>query len=67
MGDAEAHSLLLQNGLIRVGIVLPENVEFDLKPVHDPYGCAIVNDPATGRTNMSLHCHHYGAKYAGDV
>jgi hypothetical protein len=54
-GDAADHSLMLQNGLIRVGIVLPENVEFDIKPVHDPYGCAIMTDSETGRRIVSIY------------
>ena len=54
-GDAAAHSLMLQNGLIRVGIVLPATVEFDLKVVHDPYNCAIMTDPETGRRIVSIY------------
>src|SRR5579862_4359364 len=45
----EAHSLLLQRGLIRVGITLPPNPEFEISAVHDPYGCAINTDESTGR------------------
>lgn len=54
-GDEASHSLMLRNGLVRVGIVLPENVEFDLKPVHDPYNCAIMTDPETGRRIVSIY------------
>jgi cytochrome c peroxidase len=54
-GDAAAHSLLLNNGLIRVGITLPEKTEFDLTVVHDPHGCAITTDEATGRQVVSVY------------
>ena len=36
----EAYKLLLERALIRVGIGLPENREFDLVSVEDPYGFA---------------------------
>jgi cytochrome c peroxidase len=54
-GDATAHSLLLQNGLIRVGVTLPANLEFNIVPVHDPYGCAVMTDPDTGRPIISVY------------
>jgi cytochrome c peroxidase len=36
----EAYSMLLSKGLIRVGIGIPENAEFELLKVDDPYGYA---------------------------
>lgn len=36
----EAYSMLLTKGLIRVGIGIPENAEFELTSVDDPYGYA---------------------------
>jgi cytochrome c peroxidase len=51
----EAHSLLLERGLIRIGITLPATLQFDIAVVHDPYGCAITNDPATGRPLVSVY------------
>lgn len=45
----EAHSLLINNGLIRVGITEPATPEFALTVVHDPYHCAVHSD-ATGTT-----------------
>jgi hypothetical protein len=54
-GDATAHSLLLQNGLIRIGIALPANPEFTITPVHDPYGCAVMVDPNTGQLTISVY------------
>ncbi len=53
--DAGAHSLLLQNGLIRIGVTLPADPEFNLTPIHDPYGCAITIDPNTGRQIVSVY------------
>jgi hypothetical protein len=35
--------------------VLPATVEFALTAVHDPYGCAITTDPATGRPTVSVY------------
>jgi cytochrome c peroxidase len=54
-GDAASHSLLLNNGLIRVGITMPANPEFALTVVHDPYGCAITTDPETGHRIVSVY------------
>ena len=53
--DAAGHSLLLKNGLIRVGITLPANTEFNITVVHDPYGCAVTIDPTTGRQIISMY------------
>jgi hypothetical protein len=53
--DAAGHSLMLNNGLIRVGITLPANTEFDITPVYDPYGCAVTFDPKTARRIISIY------------
>lgn len=50
-----AHSLLLERGLIRIGIVLPANPQFQISVAHDPYGCAITTDPVTGRPLVSVY------------
>lgn len=49
------HSLLLERGLIRVGITLPAHPQFQLAVVHDPYGCALTLDPKTGATVASVY------------
>jgi hypothetical protein len=54
-GDPKAHSLLLNNGLIRVGITLPAQTEFNIAVVTDPYGCALLTDPGTGRMQVSVY------------
>ena len=54
-GDASAHSLLLQHGVIRVGITLPASTEFEIRAVYDPYGCAVTTDPTTGRPTISVY------------
>jgi hypothetical protein len=54
-GDAAGHSLLLKHGLIRVGITLPASTEFEIRPVYDPYGCAVTRDAATGRRTISVY------------
>ena len=48
--DPAAHSLLLSAGLIRIGIRLAATPQFQIRAVHDPYGCAITTDPANGTT-----------------
>jgi len=54
-GDTASHSLLLDHGLIRIGITLPEQTEFSIVAVSDPYGCAITSDPQTGRPLVSVY------------
>ena len=51
----EAHSLLLERGLIRVGINMPVKPQYTIAVVHDPYGCAITNDPKTGLSVVSVY------------
>jgi cytochrome c peroxidase len=43
---AAGHSLLLNQGLIRVGLTVPSNAEYTIKAVSDPYGCALKGSPA---------------------
>lgn len=54
-GSRAAHSLLLDRGLIRVGITMPAHPEFTLNVVHDPYGCALTSDPKTGLPVVSVY------------
>jgi cytochrome c peroxidase len=54
-GDPASHTLLLQHGLIRVGLNMPQNPEFSLSVVYDPYGCAITTDPQTGKQVVSVY------------
>lgn len=53
--DRAGHSLVLNYGLIRVAQPLPANAEFTLSVVHDPYGCALTLDPATGQLVVSVY------------
>jgi hypothetical protein len=50
-----AHSLLLNNGLIRIGITPPANMQFTIAIVHDPYHCALIFDPKTGAPVYSVY------------
>ena len=50
-----SHSLLVNRGLIRVGLTLPNNREFSISVVHDPYGCAITHDANTGADIISVY------------
>lgn len=54
-GDRNGHSLMLRYGLVRVGMVLPANSQFTISVVHDPYGCALITDSASGQTTVSVY------------
>jgi len=54
-GDAGARSALLNNGLIRVGLTVPDSAQFSIRAVRDPFGCALVTDPLTGRETASVY------------
>jgi cytochrome c peroxidase len=50
----QAYSLLLSKGLIRIGLPVPANAEFQISVVNDPYNCN--TNPATGLLSpTSLH------------
>jgi cytochrome c553 len=53
--DRAGHSLVLKSGLIRVGLTVPASAEFSIAVVHDPYGCALKTDPATGQLEASVY------------
>src|SRR5580692_746334 len=53
--QAAAHSLLLSHGLIRIPLAVPANAQFTVTVVHDPYGCALVTDPATRVLTLSTY------------
>lgn len=53
--EPDAHSLLLNNGLIRIGITPPANLQFTIAVVHDPYGCALTYNPQTGAPIYSVY------------
>ena len=53
--DRAGHSLVLKSGLIRVGLTVPASAEFSIAVVHDPYGCALTTDPATGLLEASVY------------
>ncbi|HET9402908.1 MAG TPA: hypothetical protein VFO34_18315 [Candidatus Acidoferrales bacterium] len=54
-GDAAAHSLMLQNALVRVAITLSAVRQFSISAVNDPYGCALVTDPNTHDVTASVY------------
>lgn len=49
------HSLLLQNGLIRIPLPVPLAAEFSISVVSDPYGCALRIDPKTHVLTASVY------------
>jgi cytochrome c peroxidase len=53
-GDTAAHSLILNNGLIRVAITLPVTAQFTITAIHDPYGCAVTRS-GTGQQIVSVY------------
>jgi cytochrome c peroxidase len=53
--DRAGHSLLLQNGLIRIPTPVPANAEFSISIVHDPYGCALQVDSKTHVLTASVY------------
>lgn len=56
-GDLASHSLILNNGLIRVAETLPAGTQFTITALSDPYNTAIVTDTATGRPTVSRVSH----------
>ena len=52
-GDANSRSLLLRHGLIRVSLPVPQNAEFTISAVYDPYRCAIVDE--AGQQMVSVY------------
>ena len=52
--DPSAHSLLLRNGLIRIGMQVPANSQFQIETYRDPYGCASVTD-SSGVQTVSVY------------
>jgi hypothetical protein len=50
-----SHSLLLDRGLIRVGLPLPNPREFAISVAYDPYGCAMTYDPNSGADVVSVY------------
>jgi cytochrome c peroxidase len=53
--DRDGHSLILENGLIRVGMSLPATTEFTIAAVSDPHGCALRVDPQTSQLTASVY------------
>jgi hypothetical protein len=47
----ESYSLLLSKGLIRIGLAIPANAEFQISVVNDPYNCN--TNPVTGLTSST--------------
>ncbi len=54
-GSTSGHSLILNNGLIRVAVELPKTAQFTLTLLSDPYGCAISTDTTTGQQIVSVY------------
>ncbi|MGB2589879.1 MAG: hypothetical protein WBG02_17000 [Candidatus Acidiferrum sp.] len=53
--DPATHSLLLNNGVIRIPLQLPVNAQFKIRAVVDPYGCGVVTDPVTNLQTVSVY------------
>src|SRR5437764_2804708 len=53
--DRAGHSLILGNGLIRVGLAIPATTEYSISLVRDPTGCALRLDPRTSLLTASVY------------
>ncbi|HXS28236.1 MAG TPA: hypothetical protein VN730_11275 [Steroidobacteraceae bacterium] len=53
--DQAGHSLILQNGLLRISLPVPANAQFSISVVSDPYGCALRLDPQTHVLTASVY------------
>lgn len=47
--------LLRKYGLFRIALPLAANPQFTITVVHDPYGCALTTDPASGAVIVSVY------------
>jgi len=54
-GDSAVHSLVLNNGLIRIAESLPAGAQFTISVAQDPYGCATTTNPSSGATIYSVY------------
>ncbi len=54
-GDSTGHSLVINNGLIRVAEAPPANAQFTITVAQDPYGCAKTTNSATGQSQYSVY------------
>jgi hypothetical protein len=52
--NSAGHSLVVNNGLIRVVEALPTNAQFTVAVAQDPYGCATASGPG-GQTTYSVY------------
>ncbi|MGD1107749.1 MAG: hypothetical protein ABR865_11960 [Terracidiphilus sp.] len=53
--DSTGHSLVVNNGLIRIAEALPASAQFTMAVAQDPYGCAAVTNPSTGQKTYSVY------------
>lgn len=54
-GDSAGHSLVLNNGLIRIAEALPPATQFTVAVAQDPYGCAVMTNASTGQKMYSVY------------
>jgi len=54
-GSTSGHSLILNNGLVRIPIELPAGAQFKITVLQDPYGCAVSTDTTTGQQIVSVY------------
>jgi hypothetical protein len=54
-GSTTGHSLILNNGLIRIAVELPKTAQFTITALQDPYGCAVSTDSTTGQQIVSIY------------
>jgi cytochrome c peroxidase len=54
-GSAAEHSLMINHGLVRVALAVPDTAEYRVDTVYDPYGCADTIDGVTGARMLSQY------------
>jgi hypothetical protein len=54
VGNLAGHSLMVNNGLVRIPVTLPTTTQFTITVLNDPYGCATTLS-ATGQQIVSVY------------
>ncbi len=57
-GDEDQHSLILKDGLIRIGLPVPANAQFSIRVVDGRETIAPLNNPSTFQTNLVADLTH---------
>jgi cytochrome c peroxidase len=50
--QSQAYALLINKGLIRIGLAMPTGTQFQVTAVADPYNCTSLTSPTTGTVSV---------------